>query len=72
MFTFFIYLSVYQPYDQKLMQYTANYVLKRTLNRVKTTKEKLRKQKRINVNTIQNQKKNSNIVHHHYILYKPI
>ena len=48
MLTLFIYLSVYQPYDQKLMQYTANYVLKLTLNRVKAAKEKIRKQKRGN------------------------
>ena len=72
MFTLFIYLSVYQPYDQILMQSTANYILKLTLIRVKATKEKIRKQKKgINVNAIQNQK-NSNIVHHYYILYKPI
>ena len=48
MFTFFICFSVYRPYDQKLMQYTAHYFLKRTLNRVKTTKKKKIENKKMN------------------------
>ena len=69
MLTLFIYLSVYQPYDQKLMQYTVNYVLKQTLNRVKPEKKNKKTKKRELMLIQYKIKKNSNIVHHRYHRY---
>ena len=54
------------------MEYTVNYILKRTLIRVKATKEKIRKQKNVLMLIQYKIKRNLDTVHHNYIFYRPI